>query len=335
MADFDRYQHDLRQRRHDSNMSPEERAYGRQHPDQARFSGRDDYWRQGSEFGGSSASANRGYEGRSWSDTRSGRDEQYQGSGYGSSDGASERGTPGQGYGGYGGQAQSYGQYGSDRYERGAEGYGWSPRGGSGYGQRRYGQERYGYPAGPDQYARGSSWRGDYGGQAMRPHYEDARRGDSAYAGGYQGYNEGRPYWERGDDRNWFQKAGDEVKSWFSDDEDRGHRGRGPKNYTRSDDRIRDDVSDRLSDDWTLDASDIELEVKGGEVTLSGHVDSRWDKRRAEDLVEGCSGVRHVQNNLRIKERDDSYSSRLSSEYSGTAATSNTTRASASSRNTN
>jgi len=79
------------------------------------------------------------------------------------------------------------------------------------------------------------------------------------------------------------------------------HRGRGPKNYTRSDDRIREDVNDRLTDDTWLDASDIDVQVSGSEVTLTGTVSSRDDKRRAEDLAEQVSGVRHVQNNLRVQ----------------------------------
>jgi hypothetical protein len=35
---------------------------------------------------------------------------------------------------------------------------------------------------------------------------------------------------------------------------------------------------------------------------LSGTVDSRDAKRRAEDCAEAVSGVRHVQNNLRIQQ---------------------------------
>ncbi|HET6521889.1 MAG TPA: BON domain-containing protein [Geminicoccaceae bacterium] len=80
------------------------------------------------------------------------------------------------------------------------------------------------------------------------------------------------------------------------------HRGRGPRGYTRSDERIRDDISDRLTDDPYLDASEIEVSVSGGEVTLSGTVNSRQDKRRAEDLADDVSGVSHVQNNLRVRQ---------------------------------
>ena len=80
------------------------------------------------------------------------------------------------------------------------------------------------------------------------------------------------------------------------------HRGRGPKNYNRSDHRIQEDVNDRLTDDHFLDATHIDVNVAGGEVTLAGTVTSRADKRRAEDLADEVSGVKHVQNNLRIQE---------------------------------
>lgn len=79
------------------------------------------------------------------------------------------------------------------------------------------------------------------------------------------------------------------------------HRGRGPKGYRRSDGRIAEDVNDRLTDDPYLDASDIEVKVNDGEVTLSGLVASREDKRRAEDLADTILGVGHVQNDLRVR----------------------------------
>jgi osmotically-inducible protein OsmY len=76
--------------------------------------------------------------------------------------------------------------------------------------------------------------------------------------------------------------------------------GMGPKGYKRSDERIREDVSDRLMEHPDLDASDVEVKVSKGEVTLSGTVESRWAKRLAEDLAESCSGVREVMNQLRV-----------------------------------
>ena len=76
--------------------------------------------------------------------------------------------------------------------------------------------------------------------------------------------------------------------------------GRGPKGYQRSDDRIRDEICDRMTDDPVLDASEIEVDVKQGEVMLTGSVTSRGQKRRAEDIAERIGGVRDVTNQLRV-----------------------------------
>src|SRR5690625_3385461 len=49
-----------------------------------------------------------------------------------------------------------------------------------------------------------------------------------------------------------------------------------------------------------VDASDVEVKVDGGEVTLSGTVASRRMKRRAEDIADGIRGVHDVHNQLRV-----------------------------------
>ncbi len=77
-------------------------------------------------------------------------------------------------------------------------------------------------------------------------------------------------------------------------------RGRGPKNYQRSDERIREDVCEGLTRDERVDASDIEVDVKDAVVMLSGSVEDRVSKRRAEDVVESVSGVKDVQNQIRV-----------------------------------
>ncbi len=82
-------------------------------------------------------------------------------------------------------------------------------------------------------------------------------------------------------------------------------RGKGPKGYRRSDDRIREEVSDRLMDDPEIDASDIEVSVSEGTVTLSGNVNDRRIKHRADDLVENVLGVKDVENKLRVKKQSD------------------------------
>jgi hypothetical protein len=82
------------------------------------------------------------------------------------------------------------------------------------------------------------------------------------------------------------------------------YRGRGPKDYRRSDDRIREEICDRLTDDQAIDASDVSIKVEAGEVTLSGFVASRDQKRRAEEDAEGVSGAIDVINQLRINRGD-------------------------------
>jgi hypothetical protein len=78
------------------------------------------------------------------------------------------------------------------------------------------------------------------------------------------------------------------------------HAGRGPRNWRRSDERILEEVSDRLTDDPEVDASEIEVTVAEGEVTLKGKVNDRAARRRAEDIATAVGGVTHVQNDLRI-----------------------------------
>ncbi len=189
-------------------------------------------------------------------------------------------------------------------------------RGRSGYGQG-YGEDRsYGYERDRSMGER------DYGGYGRDYERDYGTRDDYGSRGyGARDYGRDRGDWGLSDysrsgrsERGWLERAGDEVASWFGDedaerrrrmDEMRGHRGRGPRGYTRSDDRIREDVSDRLTDDPYVDASDIDITVSAGEVTLSGHVGHRSAKRRAEDVAESVSGVTHVQNNLRVRQSGD------------------------------
>ncbi len=76
--------------------------------------------------------------------------------------------------------------------------------------------------------------------------------------------------------------------------------GFGPRNYHRSDERIREDLNDRLWINGQLDASGIDVAVDDGLVTLNGTVDSRWAKRTADDIAWSVPGVEDVINNLKI-----------------------------------
>lgn len=69
------------------------------------------------------------------------------------------------------------------------------------------------------------------------------------------------------------------------------------------DDRIRVEIRRRLAQRWDLDASDIEVQVEGGEVTLAGTVAERDARWLAEDLLETIPGMSLVHNHLRLSDR--------------------------------
>ncbi len=159
-----------------------------------------------------------------------------------------------------------------------------------------------------------SSPTADYGDERYFDHHDrEARDRDYAYGDpradrGYRAFGPRGPRPSHHEERTWFDRARDEVSSWMGDQDalhrreaDGAHRGRGPKGYRRSDERIREDVSDRLTDDSWLDAHGVEVSVSDGDVTLSGEVRSREDKKRAEALAERVTGVGNVQNNLRVE----------------------------------
>lgn len=263
--------------------------------------------------------------------------------------GSINRGRFGRGRSGFGRERYPEGrqQFGPSEYGRGYRSRGRSYEEGRDYSDRPYREDldREFYSGrGEGRGYRGSTYREDLSGEGM---YGGGFGGYSG--GGYQGYtggmsnyggaNYGRSsgYYGRGpeptgrwtdypasesgyrtgrgqmeEDRGWFDRASDEVASWFGDDEAErrrdmdarrygSHRGRGPRNYTRSDDRIREDINDRLTYDDFLDASDIDVQVNNGEVVLTGTVESRYAKRLAEDIAEDVSGTRNVENRIRVE----------------------------------
>ncbi len=78
---------------------------------------------------------------------------------------------------------------------------------------------------------------------------------------------------------------------------------RGPKSYRRSDARIREEICEAMSD-TPIDASEVEVAVVDGHVTLTGTVAHRADKRRLGDIAETIRGVEDVTNDIRIPRVD-------------------------------
>jgi len=76
--------------------------------------------------------------------------------------------------------------------------------------------------------------------------------------------------------------------------------GRGPQLQRRSDDKIYEEIGELLTSNPDLDASEVELHVESGEITLTGTIASRDARWLAEDLVNSVSGVREVTNRLKV-----------------------------------
>lgn len=79
--------------------------------------------------------------------------------------------------------------------------------------------------------------------------------------------------------------------------------GRGPKGYRRSDERILDEIVERLMRTG-VDAADVEIKVEHGEVTLTGFVAERREKRNIEEACEDVMGVEEVHNRIRVSRPD-------------------------------
>jgi osmotically-inducible protein OsmY len=188
-------------------------------------------------------------------------------------------------------------------------------RGDAERGQGRAGRdEGYGYGGAGEGYGYGGHGPADRGGRGRAGSvYDPGELEGYGYGGGDRGpgssFGSAQGAARRtDDDRGFLARAGDEIASWMGDEdaarrqaEDGPHRGKGPRGYRRADSRILEDVNDRLYDAPHLDASDVEVTVGDGEVTLSGTVPSRAAKRDAEECAEAARGVRHVQNNLRVR----------------------------------
>lgn len=130
------------------------------------------------------------------------------------------------------------------------------------------------------------------------------------YSGGYgagPGFTGGRSEWNTGG--GGYESGGWTGQERYGRSSSMGramtggpYAGRGPRGYQRSDERIREDVCERMCDCGELDASDIEVRVSNAEVTLQGSVHDRQDKRLAEDLADQISGVREVHNQIRVSQ---------------------------------
>jgi hypothetical protein len=170
-----------------------------------------------------------------------------------------------------------------------------------------------------DKWDRSRDWRGDRDPFRSReqPRYFGTRTGSyseggAGFGGGYgDRYDESGPYRGALGYRDW-PTSGATRDRWFSGGYDDGRvstyrpgperpYARGPKGYERSDERIREDVSDRLMYRYDIDSSEVSVTVAAGTVTLDGTVPERRMKHAIEDLAVHCAGVKDVDNRIRVQ----------------------------------
>jgi osmotically-inducible protein OsmY len=76
---------------------------------------------------------------------------------------------------------------------------------------------------------------------------------------------------------------------------------KGTRAQRKPDERLAGEIRDILTNDPELDATEVEVEVEDGAVTISGVVDGSEARLLAEELVESVTGVREVHNRLRVE----------------------------------
>lgn len=174
----------------------------------------------------------------------------------------------------------------------------------------------------PSRYANRNEMSSGYNDLDHEAYEEQTGKYENYDAGGYYGgnyggvnaYNQGRDYEQNAGYRQSYDRlsAGEwpeieEARRRREEVEHRSlpagvtHRGKGPRGYQRSDERILEDIEDILMEDPYVDASDIEVEVRAGEVVLKGIVENKLTKRRVESLVEAVAGVKQTENRLRSR----------------------------------
>ena len=192
---------------------------------------------------------------------------------------------------------RSSGYHGSQEYWGPSYGRGYSeelgPSGGGRMSQQ--GQQGWGQQGGHSYGPQGGGMYGQFGQQGGGMYGQGQFGGQGGYGTPYgqQGgmYGQGT---QGGFGRMSQQGAGGQGR--FG--QEGPYRGRGPQNYKRSDERIREDASECLTEHGLVDASGIEITVMNGEVTLKGTVPNRHMKRMCEDVIEDLSGVKEVNNQL-------------------------------------
>jgi len=159
-----------------------------------------------------------------------------------------------------------------------------------------------------------SGWDDDFDAGAHRQNDEPFRVGTGMGLGS-PGYGYGASSSGYGSRGGW--DLGTQQRDTGGSASRQSFRGMGPANYKRSDERIRDDIYERLTDSHVIDARAVMVEVSEGNVTLSGTVNERRMRYAAEDLVERIGGVSNINNQLRVQAQEQAHSQGQQAQPSG------------------
>ena len=188
------------------------------------------------------------------------------------------QGTPGHG------QQAGFGGYGSQ---------------GDGYGSQSSYASHGGYGSQGEASEGGTGNCGGYGAPGEAGSQGHGTPADSGPHGGYG--PQGDAHWPQA---NWGPMS----------QQARPHR-RGPKGYTRSDERIREDICERLMHSAHIDSNEVTIDVSGGKVVIEGTVPDRRMKHAIEDIADATAGVNDVDNRVRLQQGGSQ------SEFSGSSGT--------------
>lgn len=128
---------------------------------------------------------------------------------------------------------------------------------------------------------------------------------------------QGAPWGDREGDELGYQKTygeyGSNARGWVDKPHARNwaHRdnytesypdysGVGPKNYRRSDESILEHVASLLTWSPDVDASELTIAVKDGNVIIAGTVPDRSMIYLVDDLMEGVHGVKNFDNHVKL-----------------------------------
>jgi hypothetical protein len=140
----------------------------------------------------------------------------------------------------------------------------------------------------------GTHGRADPGGST--PEHTDDWSG-SRGQGGYATHGDDPPWaWDAMQSPTHDSRGGQSFGGWGQ----ASSRQRGPKGYVRSDERLKDEIHERILQS-DVDASDVTIEVQDGHVTLQGTIADRLSKYQLEELVDHVIGVRDVDNRIRTR----------------------------------